>query len=204
MADRIGPLGYNLIMSTTPVPEIDPATHLDLASLEAAWAQDESAPLQEGRLTCILARLSNDERYTPQTISVEVRAGIPEDRWRDADNPNPDQQIAVQGHRIATLIGNGQPLSLFGDNLTLDLDLSEENLPVGSLVEIGSAAFVVTPDAHTGCSKYKARFGLDALKFISARERRDQRLRGLYFRVVMPGEISIGDSVRVSRAASTV
>lgn len=188
-------------MSVTPRPTIDPATHLSMAVLERAWAGAEPAPRDEGTLTHILSRLADGSRHEPQTVILQVNEGMPGDRWGTAVVRDPAAQLAVQGHRIATLIANGQPLALFGDNLTVDLDLSLENLPIGSLVETGGVSLVVTPKAHNGCLHYRSRFGGDALKFISAKVRRHERLRGVYLRVVSPGEVSVGDSVRISRAA---
>jgi MOSC domain-containing protein YiiM len=49
---------------------------------------------------------------------------------------------------------------------------------------------------HTGCSKFSARFGSDALKFINSREGRKLRLRGVNAHVVQPGVVSTGDAVR--------
>ncbi len=187
-------------MSVSPRPVVDPSTHLDLDAIESAWSRLAPAPQDDGTLTHILSRLADGSRHEPQTVILHVNEGMPGDRWGTTPGRNPDAQLAAQSHRFSTLVANGQPLSLFGDNLTLDLDLSLENLPIGSLLEIGGAALVLTPKAHNGCLKYRGRFGADALRFISRKERRHERLRGVYLRVVMPGEISVGDTVRVSRA----
>lgn len=188
-------------MSTQPRPEPDPSRHLDLDALAAAWESQAPAPKDEGTVTLLVARLVDGQRHVPDAITVTVNEGMPGDRWHADPARDSAAQLAVQGHRIASLIANGQSLSLFGDNLTLDLDLSEENLPTGTLLEIGGAAFVVTPKPHNGCRLYRGRFGGDALQFISAPVRRHERLRGIYLRVVMPGEIRVGDTVHVSRPA---
>jgi MOSC domain-containing protein YiiM len=63
----------------------------------------------------------------------------------------------------------------------------------------------VTPKAHTGCRKFKARFGDDALRFVSEPARRHLNLRGIYLRVVADGEVGVGDAVEViARAAPSV
>jgi MOSC domain-containing protein YiiM len=98
---------------------------------------------------------------------------------------------------VAELIANGQPLTLFGDNLFLDLDLSVSNLPTGSRVHVGGATLEVTPKPHNGCKKFHARFGPDALRFVSKPDLRHRNLRGIYMRVVQPGEAAPGDPVEV-------
>jgi len=105
---------------------------------------------------------------------------------------------------VAGLIANGQPLTLFGDNLFLDLDLSAANLPAGSRVRVGGATLEVTPKPHNGCRKFHARFGPEALRFVSKPDLRPRNFRGIYMRVVEPGEVALGDAVEVlARAAST-
>jgi MOSC domain-containing protein YiiM len=98
---------------------------------------------------------------------------------------------------VAELIAAGQPLTLFGDNLFVDLDVSAANLPAGTRLRVGGALVEVTPKPHDGCHKFKGRFGGDALRFVSARATRDQNLRGIYWAVVEPGEARVGDPVRV-------
>jgi MOSC domain-containing protein YiiM len=98
---------------------------------------------------------------------------------------------------VAELIANGQPLTLFGDNLFLTLDLSTPNLPPGTRLRIGGAVLEVTPKEHNGCHKFRGRFGTDALRFVSTRPLRHRNLRGIYMRVLDEGEIGPGDGVEV-------
>jgi MOSC domain-containing protein YiiM len=83
-----------------------------------------------------------------------------------------------------------------GDQLYVDLDLSMDNLPPGTRLAIGSAVLEMTEPPHRGCSKFSARFGAEALKFISAPERTHLRLRGIYARVAKAGIIRVGDRVQ--------
>jgi len=88
-------------------------------------------------------------------------------------------------------------LTLFGDNLFLELDLSAGNLPAGSRVLLGSAVLEVTAKPHTGCRKFRGRFGEEALRFVSRADLRHRNLRGIYMRVAEEGETAPGDSVEV-------
>jgi MOSC domain-containing protein YiiM len=99
------------------------------------------------------------------------------------------------------MIANGQPLALFGDQLFLDLDLSQANLPIGSRLQVGAVVLAVSPKPHNGCQKYRARFGADALRFISRPDLRPQNFRGIYLRVLTGGFVAVGDAVRVLERA---
>ena len=76
------------------------------------------------------------------------------------------------------------------------------NLPAGSRVRVGAALLEVTPEPHTGCVKFRQRFGGDALRLTANPRLRELRLRGIYFVVVEAGEVAVGDPIAVlSRAA---
>ena len=54
----------------------------------------------------------------------------------------------------------------------------------------------VTAEPHTGCAKFSARFGSEALRFINSPTGRELRLRGINTRVVEPGVVRRGDAIR--------
>ena len=87
-------------------------------------------------------------------------------------------------------------MPLAGDNLLVDLNLSEENLPAGTQLQIGTATFEVTDLPHTGCQKFERRYGKDALEFVNGETYKSQRLRGLFIRTIEAGKIQVGDSIR--------
>ena len=71
-----------------------------------------------------------------------------------------------------------------------------EALPPGSRLSIGSALLEVSEQPHTGCAKFSARFGSDALRWINSPVGRELRMRGMNARVVRGGTIRAGDAVR--------
>jgi MOSC domain-containing protein YiiM len=88
-------------------------------------------------------------------------------------------------------------MCLAGDNLIVDLDLSEENLPAGSQLAIGADVIVEISDiAHTGCSKFAGRYGNDACGFANNKRGKAIHLRGRYARIVRGGNVKIGNQVR--------
>jgi MOSC domain-containing protein YiiM len=86
--------------------------------------------------------------------------------------------------------------ALAGDQLYVDFDLSSENLPVGARIAVGDAVVEVTATPHTGCAKFSARFGSDALRFVNSPAGRALRLRGVNARVVSSGAVRTGSAVR--------
>ena len=91
--------------------------------------------------------------------------------------------------------GTEERRPLAGDQLYVDLDLSIENLPAGTRLAVGDAVIEVTPEPHTGCAKFSARFGTEALKFVNKSPGRELRLRGVNTRVVTPGTVRAGDAI---------
>ena len=86
-------------------------------------------------------------------------------------------------------------MPLAGDQLYLDLDLSLDNLPAGSLLAVGQAVLQVSEAPHLGCAKFVERFGAEAMRFVNSRAGRQLRLRGMNARVVVPGTVRLGDLV---------
>ena len=143
------------------------------------------------------------EREILQDGRLDLVEGLVGDSWkirssrRTADGTaHPDMQLNLMNSRVVQLLAQDKGRwHLAGDQLYVDLDLSEANLPPGTRLAIGSAVIEVTAEPHTGCSKFVERFGLDAMTFVNARERRDLHLRGINARVVTPGAIRVGDRV---------
>jgi hypothetical protein len=160
-------------------------------------------------LELIVRRPRIGEREVLPEAELDLVEGLVGDNWKtrgSSRTPNgsshPDMQINIMSSRVIALVAQSSDRwKLAGDQLFIDLDLSAANLPAGTRLVLGSAALgsavlEVTDQPHTGCKKFVERFGAAALKFVNSAPGRELRLRGLNARVVQPGVIRVGDSVR--------
>ena len=178
-------------------PPGDPSRHLPLAELERRLAALPPAPRDMGILALIVRRRADGVRETPPEVLLSPEEGVPGDRWSRRQPHSPEAQLTAMRRDVADLIANGQPLTVFGDNLFVDLDISAASLPIGTRLRVGQALLEVTPKPHNGCIKFKGRFGEDALSFVQAPATRPQNLRGVYWTVIDPGIASVGAAIRV-------
>ncbi len=181
-----------------------PALFQTLATLEHGLASAVPAPRDRGRVVLLVSRGNGGLRSTPSRVVLTIAGGMPGDAWGRQRKPSPEAQLAVMQANVAALIANGQPTTLFGDNVILDLDLSNGNLPPGSRIRAGGALLEVTALPHNGCRKFRERFGDAALRFTLKADTRHLNLRGIYMRVVEDGDIAVGDRAEVvARPAAT-
>jgi hypothetical protein len=178
--------------------------HLTREELEAGVGDIRRAPKDEGVLHMIVRRPNVDEREVLDEAQLSVDEGVVGDTWRRRSSsrmadggPHPDMQLNIIGTRAIALIAQDRARwALAGDQLFIDLDLTGENLPAWTRLQIGSAIIEVTDQPHTGCGKFVSRFGVDAMKFVNSPLGRSLNLRGINARVVQPGTIRVGDVVR--------
>jgi MOSC domain-containing protein YiiM len=181
----------------------DSQRFLTLAELERKLHGMARAPADEGCVALVVRRGTGGLREMPGQVQLSADVGVEGDAWGRRAEKDPQMQIAVMQADVAALIANGQPLTLFGDSLFLELDLCAANLPAGSRVRLGTAILEVTPMPHNGCRKFQTRFGSDALRFVSTKELRHRNLRGIYMRVIERGVVRPGDSVSVLAREAT-
>lgn len=143
----------------------------------------------------VVARQSDGQHDLLERGRITVQEGLVGDRWAQGPSPQVDRQITLMEHWVAELVADGQPVDRPGDNLLVDLDLSERAAPAGTRLRAGTCLLEVTAKPHTGCKKFRERFGLDALRWLSAPEHADRRLRGINCRVIESGEVGPGDEI---------
>jgi MOSC domain-containing protein YiiM len=106
-------------------------------------------------------------------------------------------QLNIMNARVIALVAQSRDRwPLAGDQLYLDMDLSDQNLPPGTQLALGSAVIEITEQPHNGCGKFVARFGQDAMEWVNSPLGKQLHLRGLNARVVQPGTIRVGDRAR--------
>ena len=135
---------------------------------------------------------------------LDLSEGLVGDSWKvrpsskTADgSPHPDMQVNIMNARVVALVAQEKERwPLAGDQLYVDLDLSRANVPPGTHLAIGSAVVEVTAPPHTGCKKFVARFGLEAMQFVNSPLGRELNLRGVNAKVIQPGVIRTGDIAR--------
>jgi hypothetical protein len=178
--------------------------HLTAARLEDGLDHVRKSPADIGRVELIVRRPAVDEREVIDEGILDLADGLVGDSWRvrgssrTADgSAHPDTQLNVINARLSSLVAvDPDRRALAGDQLHLDLDLSHANLPPGTRLALGSAVIEVTEIPHTGCAKFRARFGAEALRFVNSPTGRELRLRGLNAKVVVAGTVRQGDDVR--------
>lgn len=178
--------------------------HRTPEQLEAGLGLIGEAPTDEGTLELIVRRPVPEEREVLDEGELDADVGLVGDGWSERPSsktgrPNPEAQVTVTSARATALVAGGPEPDAWapaGDQLYVDLDISEENLPAGTRLEVGEAVLEVSEVPHTGCGKYVRRFGVDAMKFVNSEVGRALRLRGLNARVVTPGTVRRGDLVR--------
>ena len=175
-----------------------------LETLSRQLPHIQQSPKIEGTLALIVRRPQVDAREVLPEGELNLAEGLAGDTWnrrsssRTPDgSPHPDMQLNLMNVRVIEAIaGRIKRWPLAGDQLFVDLDLSQANVPPGTRLSIGNATIEITPQPHRGCDKFAARFGVDALQFVNSPEGRRLGLRGVNAKVIRPGRVRTGDVVR--------
>ena len=178
--------------------------HVTMAELEAGLENIRQSPTDAGVLELIVRRPQVEAREVLKEGELHLLEGLVGDNWKTRGSSqtvdgsaHPDMQLNIMNARVIALLAKKKERwALAGDQLYMDLDLSAENVPAGTRLSLGEAVIEVTDQPHTGCKKFAARFGLDALKFISSPVGNQLQLRGINAKVIRTGAIQIGDTVK--------
>ncbi len=178
--------------------------HLSMTELETGLEYIRESPKDNGILKMIVRRPDIDEREVLSEGELHPQEGLVGDTWKTRMNrhskdglANLNTQITVMNARTIELLAQDKERwSLAGDQLYIDLDLGEDNIPPGTRLAVGSAIIEVSTIPHTGCNKFSSRFGSEAMKFVNSPEGKQLHLRGINSQVVRGGTIHVGDVVR--------
>ncbi|MCJ8138466.1 MOSC domain-containing protein [Falsirhodobacter halotolerans] len=169
------------------------------ADLDAALPHILDAPKDAAPVTCLCFRPDYGQRTFPDRLTLTRAGGIPGERWTKAPwmrladgSPDPRIQVSILPARIRDLVCGGglHP----GDPVIADLDMTEANLPVGTLLHLGTAVVRVSDAFNDACVKWKVRYGADAKDWVVAHPH--LRLRGILCSIEQDGEVRLGDVIR--------
>ncbi|MCY3984666.1 MAG: hypothetical protein OXD29_01685 [Roseovarius sp.] len=160
-----------------------------------------AAPKDGAAIEMLCLRPAMGKRQFVEKIEVTVEQGIPGERWSISPwmrlpdgSPDPSIQICFLQKRVLDLIWTDRENTVHpGDTFIVDMDLSERNLPKGSLLHAGGAILEVSGEFNNACPKWKKRYGEDALQWVRAPENRVLRPRGILAKVHRGGVIALGD-----------
>jgi MOSC domain-containing protein YiiM len=167
---------------------LDTAT-LD-AGLRALNPARDAAPVR-----LLVQRLRDERRNLPERVTLDPELGVVGDRWAQSWPRKTEAQVTLMRWDVAALM-HDEP-AIFGDNLFASLDTGAENLPPGTVLQVGQARLEVTPKPHRGCHKFEARAGRDALEITRAPDWLRHQLRGVHLRVLEGGTVYLGDALSV-------
>jgi hypothetical protein len=176
----------------------NPVTAEELA---AALPAVLAAPRDGGVVRLLCVRPKPNARTFPETIRMTRAHGVTGDfeasqPWLTLPDgsPDPRNQVSIMSWHVLDLVWRDRDrVPHPGDNIAVDMNLTEANLPVGTLLQAGTAILRVSDEPNDGCVKWKVRKGRAAYDWITHPDHLPLRLRGLYCSVEQDGEMQLGD-----------
>lgn len=170
------------------------------ATLDAAIPSILSAPKNGAMIERLCFRPNFGERTYVDEIGATAAGGIDGCRWShtpwmklEDGSGDPRIQVSILQKRVLDLVYDPNANDTHpGDTFIVDMDLSHENLPVGTILQAGTAQLRVTDYWNDACVKWKVRYGADALDWVREQENITRRLRGVTCEIITDGTIING------------
>jgi hypothetical protein len=180
-------------------------SHVTHDELMAALPGVLSAPKTGSAVELLCLRPDFGQRRFVDEIAVTKAQGIPGERWGTAPwlklpdgTGHPGIQVSILPRRVLDLIWRDRENVVHpGDTFVCDLDMTEANLPAGTLLAVGTAVLKVSEVWNDACAKWKVRHGAAAFDWVRAHP--ELRLRGVLCSIEQDGVIRNGDAVEVLR-----
>ncbi|MDT0552509.1 hypothetical protein [Urechidicola vernalis] len=162
------------------------------------------SPKDNGGVEMIVRRPKENEREVLDVGQLDLELGLVGDNWKTRGSSrtndgfgHPLMQLNLMNSRTIELLAQTKvrwPLA--GDQFFVDFDLSEENIPPGTRLSLGTAIIERTNIPHLGCKKFVERFGMDAMKFVNSKQGKLLNLRGVNAKVITPGVVKANDRIK--------
>ncbi|MEM9999534.1 MAG: hypothetical protein AAF940_01520 [Pseudomonadota bacterium] len=178
----------------------------DRATLDVALPHILGAPTRSASIEYLCNRPDFGVRNFTDRLQVTRAGGVENCRWTkhpwmklDDGSPDPRIQVCIIPRRVLDLVWReGTDAIHPGDTFATDMNMSLDTLPTGTLLKAGTAVLRVSDVWNNACTKWKARYGEDALNWV--RENEALRLRGVLCSVEEDGVLENGARVEVVAA----
>jgi len=139
-------------------------SHVTAEQIQAGLPDLYLSPKDSGPVRLIVCRPSTGARVLLDEAELDPAIGLRGDSWQirgssrtEDGSANPDAQLTMMNSRvIALLAGDQENWGSAGDQLFVDLELSQKNLPAGTRLLLGTAVIEVTAEPHLGVENFGA------------------------------------------------
>jgi len=177
--------------------------HATRMELDAALPDVLAAPKTGSEVEILCYRPDRNQRVFPDSLQLTREAGIEGDYEMRAPwlklpdgSPDPRIQVSILPKRVLDLVWRDRENVAYpGDTIIADLNVTLENMPVGTQLQVGDAVVEVSDLWNEGCAKWKVRMGREAYDWTSAPDHEALRLRGIYCRIIVDGKVRLGDTI---------
>ncbi len=196
--DNITP--QNLSLAHLSQKHLSLSRPLNEAQLDEALPYIMSAPKDNAPILHLCYRPDVSERCFTDELQLSCDKGVIGDRWlKEVNNGGKysgDKRVhvCILPKRILELVWREDDDTIYtGDNMIVDMDLSYQNIPIGSHIKIGTALLKVSDVYNGGCKKWMARYGEESFRWFNRTDNRTKRLRGMLCEIITDGVVKKGD-----------